>query len=143
MGDASINTFGGNPGEISIRNAGTLVANGPPCVFAGGPCFYLVNGGNWAGDGQPGLRGISPAPGMWKTFFDLAQLTAELGPGGARNPSGPHLGAFGSAITVAVGGLGGTEAVVKVVLDPPSGIPPVWVPEILPGSFRKFWPLNR
>lgn len=125
LGDASINTFGGNPGEISIRNAGTLVANGPPCVFAGGPCFYLVNGGNWAGDGQPGLRGISPAPGMWKTFFDLAQLTAELGPGGARNPSGPHLGAFGSAITVAVGGLGGTEAVVKVVLDPPSGIPPV------------------
>jgi hypothetical protein len=100
----------GSPSEITIRNAG---------AYSLPASYYLPNGGNWGGGGQPAMRGINPAAGVWKVFFDLDTLTTEFGPGGTRNtdPAKPKLGAFGSSITIATGALGGTEAVVEVVID--------------------------
>ncbi len=116
LGDPVMNTSAGNPQEITIRSANPYTAAND---------YYLPNGGNWGGLGQPGFRGINPATGVWKAFFDLDQMTAEFGPGGSRIVVGkPTLGAFGSTIAIAIGGLGGTEAVVGSNLAPPPS-PPV------------------
>jgi len=106
LGDAVVQ-FGagsGSPSEITIRSANPYNSSND---------YYLPNGGNWGGGSQPGFRGINPAVGVWKTFFDLDQITTEFGAGGTRNSSGPYLTAFAGTITFAIGGLGGTEAVVQ------------------------------
>lgn len=130
LGDSIIHFQGvpigtnGDPSEITIRNSGALVANGPPCEYTGGSCFYLPVGGNWGGGGQPGFRGIKPADGVWKMFFDLDEMTAEFGEAGSRNLVGPHLGAFGDTITFASGGQGTEVAVQNVSLLIPADVEP-------------------
>ena len=56
LGDSVMHFPGDNPTEITIRNSGAWVANGPPCVTAGGSCYYLPYGGDWSThppNGQP------------------------------------------------------------------------------------------
>jgi len=107
LGDSVMNSSSGNPTEITIRSANPYLAAND---------YYLPAGGNWGGPGQPGFRGINPGAGVWKVFLDLDQMTTEFGPGGTRTVLGkPTHGAFGGALTIAIGGLGGTEAVVQNV----------------------------